>query len=197
MKHYYSLLICALSPPSWWSGASLTAQTTIDVTEPGSLQKKLSQTTELSSLVITGSLNADDFGALRKTAGITTLDLSGVEVVAGGSYEGNPYMSEKVETLPGTMPGYFLFAGELAESLTSITLPNSVTRLGTRCLQNGGKLTEIHLPSGLSYVGELSFGWCESLEAIELPESIDSLGSSAFEGCKQLAQVEIPGRSAI
>ncbi|WP_297113198.1 leucine-rich repeat domain-containing protein [uncultured Porphyromonas sp.] len=192
MKHFYSLLTYALSLLLWWGLVPLSAQTTIEVTEPGSLQKKLSETTELSNLVITGSLNADDFGALRKTAGITTLDLSGVAVVAGGSYEGNPYLSEKVETVPGTMPGYFLFAGELAESLTTITLPNSVTRLGTRCLQNGGKLTEIHLPSGLSYVGELSFGWCESLEAIELPESIDSLGSSAFEGCKLLAQVEIP-----
>lgn len=193
MKHYYTLLTYALSLLLWWGIASLSAQTTIEVTEPGTLQAKLSETTELSNLVITGSLNADDFGALRKTAGITSLDLSGVEVVAGGSYEGNPYMSETVETVPGTMPGYFLFAGELAESLTSITLPNSVTRLGTRCLQNGTKLTEIHLPSTLTYVGELSFGWCESLEAIELPESIDSLGSSAFEGCKLLAQVEIPG----
>ena len=158
MKHFYSLLTYALSLLLWWGLVPLSAQTTIEVTEPGSLQKKLSETTELSNLVITGSLNADDFGALRKTAGITTLDLSGVAVVAGGSYEGNPYLSEKVETVPGTMPGYFLFAGELAESLTTITLPNSVTRLGTRCLQNGGKLTEIHLPSGLSYVGELSFG---------------------------------------
>lgn len=192
MKHFYSLLTYALSLLLWWGLVPLSAQTTIEVTEPGSLQKKLSETTELSNLVITGSLNADDFGALRKTAGITTLDLSGVAVVAGGSYEGNPYLSEKVETVPGTMPGYFLFAGELAKSLTTITLPNSVTRLGTRCLQNGGKLTEINLPSELTYVGELSFGWCESLTAIELPESIDSLGSSAFEGCKLLAQVEIP-----
>ena len=192
MKHFYSLLTYALSLLLWWGLVPLSAQTTIEVTEPGSLQKKLSETTELSNLVITGSLNADDFGALRKTAGITTLDLSGVAVVAGGSYEGNPYLSEKVETVPGTMPGYFLFAGELAESLTTITLPNSVTRLGTRCLQNGGKLTEINLPSELTYVGELPFGWCESLTAIELPESIDSLGSSAFEGCKLLAQVEIP-----
>ena len=192
MKHFYSLLTYALSLLLWWGLVPLSAQTTIEVTEPGSLQKKLSETTELSNLVITGSLNADDFGALRKTAGITTLDLSGVAVVAGGSYEGNPYLSEKVETVPGTMPGYFLFAGELAESLTTITLPNSVTRLGTRCLQNGGKLTEINLPSELTYVGELSFGWCKSLTAIELPESIDSLGSSAFEGCKLLAQVEIP-----
>ena len=192
MKHFYSLLTYALSLLLWWGLVPLSAQTTIEVTEPGSLQKKLSETTELSNLVIMGSLNADDFGALRKTAGITTLDLSSVEVVAGGSYEGNPYLSEKVETMPGTMPGYFLFAGELAESLTSITLPNSVTRLGTRCLQNGGKLTEINLPSELTYVGELSFGWCENLTAIELPESIDSLGSSAFEGCKLLAQVEIP-----
>ncbi len=192
MKHFYSLLTCTLSLLLWWGVASLSAQTTIEVTEPGTLQSKLSETTELSNLVITGSLNADDFGALRKKAGITTLDLSSVEIVTGGSYEGNPYMSETIETEPGTMPGYFLFAGELAESLTSITLPNSVTRLGTRCLQNGGKLTEINLPSELTYVGELSFGWCESLEAIELPESIDSLGSSAFEGCKLLAQVEIP-----
>ena len=192
MKHYYSLLTYALSLLLWWGIASLSAQTTIEVTEPGTLQSKLSETTNLSNLVIKGSLNADDFGALRNTAGVTTLDLSDVEIVAGGSYEGNPYMSETIETEPGTMPGYFLFAGKLAESLTSITLPNGVTRLGTRCLQNGGKLTEINLPSELTYVGELSFGWCESLEAIDLPESIDSLGSSAFEGCKLLAQVEIP-----
>lgn len=85
MKHFYSLLTCTLSLLLWLGVASLSAQTTIEVTEPGTLQKKLSETTELSSLVITGSLNADDFGALRKTAGITTLDLSGVEVVAGGS----------------------------------------------------------------------------------------------------------------
>lgn len=192
MKHYYSLLTCALSLLLWWGVASLSAQTTIDVTEPGTLQAKLREATSLTDLVITGSLNADDFGALRNTAGVTTLDLSGVKIVAGGSYMGNPNMDERVETVPGTMPGYFLFAGKLAESLTTITLPNSVTRLGTRCLQNGGKLTEIHLPSELTYVGELSFGWCESLTAIELPESIDSLGSSAFEGCKLLEQVEIP-----
>ncbi len=192
MKHFYSLLTYALSLLLWWGLVPLSAQTTIDVTEPGSLQKKLSETTELSNLVITGSLNADDFGALRKTAGITTLDLSDVEIVAGGGYEGTPYMVEPVKTEPGTMPDCFLFSGSLAESLNSITLPNSVTRLGTRCLQNGGKLTEINLPSELTYVGELSFGWCKSLTAIELPESIDSLGSSAFEGCKLLAQVEIP-----
>lgn len=192
MKHFYSLLTCTLSLLLWLGVASLSAQTTIDVTEPGSLQKRLSETTELSNLVIKGSLNADDFGALRKTAGITTLDLSDVEIVAGGGYEGTPYMVEPVKTEPGTMPDCFLFSGSLAESLTTITLPNSVTRLGTRCLQNGGKLAEINLPSELTYVGELSFGWCESLTAIELPESIDSLGSSAFEGCKLLAQVEIP-----
>ena len=192
MKHYYSLLTCALSMLLWWGVASLSAQTTIEVTEPGTLQAKLSEATSLTNLVITGSLNADDFGALRNTAGVTTLDLSSVEVVAGGSYMGNPNMEERVETVPGTMPGYFLFAGKLAESLTTITLPNSVTRLGTRCLQNGGKLTEIHLPSELTYIGELSFGWCESLTAIELPESIDSLGSAAFESCKLLEQVEIP-----
>ena len=192
MKHFYSLLTCTLSLLLWLGVASLSAQTTIEVTEPGTLQKKLSETTELSNLVIKGSLNADDFGALRKTAGITTLDLSDVEIVAGGGYEGTPYMVEPVKTEPGTMPDCFLFSGSLAESLTSITLPNSVTRLGLRCLQNGGKLTEINLPSELTYVGELSFGWCKSLTAIELPESIDSLGSSAFEGCKLLAQVEIP-----
>lgn len=135
MKHYYSLLTCALSLLLWLGIASLSAQTTIEVTEPGTLQKKLSETTERSNLVIKGSLNADDFGTLRGTAGITTLDLSDVQIVAGGSYKGNPNTSEEVQTVPGTMPGYFLFAGTLAESLTSITLPNSVTRLGLRCLQ--------------------------------------------------------------
>lgn len=192
MKHFYSLLTCTLSLLLWLGVASLSAQTTIEVTEPGTLQKKLSETTELSNLVIKGSLNADDFGALRKTAGITTLDLSDVEIVAGGGYEGTPYMVEPVKTEPGTMPDCFLFSGSLAESLTSITLPSSVTRLGLRCLQNGTKLTEIHLPEELTYLGEMAFGYCESLTAIELPESIDTLAGATFEGCKALESVALP-----
>ena len=192
MKHYYSLLTCALSLLLWLGVASLSAQTTIEVKEPGTLQKKLSETTELSNLVITGSLNANDFGALRSTAGITTLDLSDVKIVAGGGYEGTPYMVEPVKTEPGTMPDCFLFSGSLAESLTSITLPSSVTRLGLRCLQNGAKLTEIHLPEGLTYLGEMAFGYCESLTAIQLPESIDTLVGATFEGCKALESVALP-----
>lgn len=192
MKHYYSLLTCALSLLLWLGIASLSAQTTIEITEPGTLQKKLSETTERSNLVIEGSLNADDFGALRGTAGITTLDLSKVKIVAGGGYTGSPSMVEPVKTVPGTMPDYFLFAGSLAESLTSITLPSSVTRLGIRCLQNGTKLTEIHLPKGLTYLGEMAFGYCESLTAIELPATIDTLAGATFEGCKALESVELP-----
>lgn len=192
MKHYYSLLTYALFLLLGWGLVPLSAQTTIEVSEPGSLQQKLSETTDLSSLTISGSLNATDFGALRSTAGITTLDLSDVQIVAGGSYKGNPYTSEEVQTVPGTMPGYFLFAGALADSLTSITLPSSVTRLGIRCLQNGTKLTEIHLPEGLTYLGEMAFGCCESLTAIELPESIDTLAGATFEGCKALESVELP-----
>ena len=192
MKHFYSLLTCTLSLLLWLGVASLSAQTTIEVTEPGTLQKKLSETTELSNLVIKGSLNANDFGALRSTAGITTLDLSDVKIVAGGGYEGTPYMVEPVKTEPGTMPDCFLFSGKLAESLTSITLPSSVTRLGLRCLQNGTKLTEIHLPEGLTYLGEMAFGECESLTAIQLPESIDTLAGATFEGCKALESVELP-----
>lgn len=193
MKHYYYLLTCALSLLFWWGIAPLSAQSTIiEVTKPGTLQVNLDKAPSLTNLVITGQLNATDFGALRETAGISTLDLSAVEIVAGGSYEGNPYMSTTIETLPGTMPGYFLFSGKLAEGLTTITLPSSVTRLDTRCLQNGGKLTEIHLPDELTYIGEMAFGYCESLETILLPESLDSLGSAAFEGCKLLAEVAIP-----
>ena len=192
MKHYYSLLTCALSLLLWLGVASLSAQTTIEVTEPGTLQKKLSETTERSNLKIKGSLNANDFGALRSTAGITTLDLSDVKIVAGGGYTGTPSMVEPVKTVPGTMPDCFLFSGSLAESLTSITLPSSVTRLGTRCLQNGTKLTEIHLPEGLTYLGEMAFGSCESLTAIELPATIDTLAGATFEGCKALPSVELP-----
>lgn len=192
MKHRYSLLICALLLLLGWGRVPLSAQTKIDITEPGSLASKLGAATSLSSLVISGQLNADDFGALRQTVGIETLDLSEVKVVAGGSYEGNPQMSQPVTTTPGVMPGYFLFSGELANSLTSITLPKSVSRLDVRCLQNGRLLTEINLPDGLTFLGEMAFGYCESLRSIELPETIDTLRGATFEGCKLLAEVELP-----
>jgi hypothetical protein len=56
-------------------------------------------------------------------------------------------------------------------SLTSVTIPNSVTVIGT-----------------------YAFHGCTSLTSVTIPDSVSSIGSYAFEGCTSLTSVTIPGR---
>ena len=55
-------------------------------------------------------------------------------------------------------------------SLTSITLPNSVTSIGREAFQYCSSLTSITLPSSVTSIGELVFEGCSSLTQIVVGE---------------------------
>ena len=51
------------------------------------------------------------------------------------------------------------------ESLTSITIPGSVTKIGA-----------------------YAFDWCTGLTSITIPDSVTKIGESAFRGCYNLSE---------
>ena len=94
-----------------------------------------------------------------------------------------------------TLPNVTLIgdrAFEECDSLTSISIPESVTSLGNRVFQGCGNLTGINLPRGLTGIGEGLFMECSSLGSIDLPDGVKYIGDFAFLGCNNLKKLTMP-----
>ena len=77
-------------------------------------------------------------------------------------------------------------------SLTSITIPDSVTSIGNWAFSYCSSLTSITIPDSVTSIGESAFRGCTSLTSITIPDSITSIGDSAFRGCTSLTSITIP-----
>ena len=74
-------------------------------------------------------------------------------------------------------------------SLTSITIPASVTSIGGSAFENCSSLTAINIPEGVKSIGSSAFYGCSSLTAITIPEGVKSIGNYAFDNCTALKKV--------
>ena len=78
-------------------------------------------------------------------------------------------------------------------SLSSITIPNSVTRLCSNMFQNCYSLLSITIPSSVIYINSTNaFYSCYSLSSISLPRSITTVETYTFQNCYSLSSVTIP-----
>ncbi len=71
-------------------------------------------------------------------------------------------------------------------SLTSITIPNSVTTIGDSAFYNCTSLTSVTIPDGVTSIGWNAFSDCTSLTSVIIPNSVTTIGSEAFSNCGDL-----------
>ncbi len=77
-------------------------------------------------------------------------------------------------------------------TITSITIPNSITSIGDDAFYNCSGLTSITIPNSVTSIGNYALYGCSGLTSIEIPNSVTSIGNHAFDGCKGLTSVVIP-----
>ena len=77
-------------------------------------------------------------------------------------------------------------------SLREITIPNSVTTIGSKVFQDCSSLKNITLSEGITTIPEYSFDNCSSLESFIIPESVSSIGERAFRGCSSMRTINLP-----
>ena len=92
------------------------------------------------------------------------------------SYKGNDYV---VTTI-----GKYAFEG--CESLTNVTLGDSVTTIGASAFRNCIGLTSITIPNSVTTIGVYAFKGCYSLTRVTIPISVTLVGNLAFDGCTNL-----------
>ena len=72
-------------------------------------------------------------------------------------------------------------------NLASVSLPDSVTRIGSYAFCSG--LSQIVLPKNLTTIESRAFEGCSNLKKIILPDSVTSIGKHAFSDCSSLETV--------
>lgn len=75
-------------------------------------------------------------------------------------------------------------------SLTDVTIPDSVTKIGLGAFANCPLLAYIQIPSSCTKIGQVAFS-SAGLKEITLPSTLQSIGAEAFDECTNLKKVII------
>ena len=77
-------------------------------------------------------------------------------------------------------------------TISSVTIPNSITTIGIQAFYNCDNLTSVTIPYGVITIGENAFYGCSNLTSVTIPNSVTTIGESAFCACEKLASITIP-----
>ncbi|MDD6645919.1 MAG: leucine-rich repeat protein [Oscillospiraceae bacterium] len=78
----------------------------------------------------------------------------------------------------------FAFSG--FSSLSTISLPGSLTTIEMSAFENCSSITYICLPQSVSEIGHYAFRYCEGLRNFYIPSSVKRIGVNAFYNCPYL-----------
>ncbi len=95
-------------------------------------------------------------------------------------------------TIPDSVTSIDIGAFSHCSSLTSVTIPDSVTYIGSDAFYNCTSLASVTIPNSVTSIGYDTFEYCRSLTSITIPNSVTSIGDDAFSFCTSLTSVTIP-----
>lgn len=139
----------------------------------------------MKEVVVAGicyNLNEED-----KTASILQKEDDNVSEVIIPSFindNGNTYVVTSI--------GHHAFAYYYCfSSITSISIPDSVTDIGEGAFSCQRSLRSITFPNSVKNIGRAAFEGCSSINSVRIPSSVISIGEQAFSFCDSLLSIVV------
>ena len=168
----------------------------------------------LTSVTIPENVTSIGTGAFTNCTGLTSLTYNARNCTTCGTSL-YPAFPSNITTLTignevKAIPAY-AFQG--CSGLTSVTIPESVTSIGSwafsgctniktldlNCNEIGNwfgdskkSITTVELGDNVKSIGERAFFGFSSLTSVNIPENVTSIGDYAFDGCSGLTSITIP-----
>ncbi|MGN0222263.1 MAG: leucine-rich repeat domain-containing protein [Prevotella sp.] len=166
---------------------------------------------EINKLIVSGTLNNDDWKNLQTMSNLIEVDMSGLintsipsSLLYGRGAIRSVVLPSNVETI-----GSYAFCEtgittiDFPQSLktidsrafygtdiTTIAFPQSLETIGSEAF-HGTDITTIDFPQSLKTIDYRAFYSCTKLQSVVLPASLTSLGSDAFRNCSSLQSVKL------
>ena len=84
------------------------------------------------------------------------------------------------------------FEGMFYTSPTTISIPNTVTKIAKGTFFRCEGITAVSIPNSVTEIGEYAFAECSGLTSVTIPNSVTKIGENAFDGCSGLTSIIIP-----
>ena len=135
---------------------------------------------------------------LNDSGNISAVEIDGVEqpsVENEYTFSTTGEHTVKYTLIEPTSIGESAFEG--CNSLTSMTIPNSVTSIGDNAFQECTGLTSITIPDSVTSIGDYAFNGCESLTSMTILDSVTTIGEGAFNGCTGLTSIVVDSANTV
>lgn len=151
---------------------------------PGNLANLIDDTS-ITSLTITGQIDARDFKFISdELEALTTVDISGATIMPYSFSK--PLFNNEVNYPENCIPAMAFFGKKISQ----ITLPSNTRSIGMAAFAGCKQLTSITLPEGLDSIASYAFS-SSALGRITIPANLKSLGVGAFSHCQALLSANI------
>lgn len=176
------------------SAAALTIPSSLDghtVKQIGSYA--FEKNTTLTSVSIPETVTELEYYAFKGCTSLTAVTIPG-GLTKAGSLSNGVFSGCSALTTVQFGSGLVSIPDALFEGtgLKTITLPESVTSIGSWAFANCAKLEQVSFPAGLTSIDLCAFENCTALTAVTLPKRLTELGSEVFKNCSALKSVWIP-----
>lgn len=171
---------------------SATASWALEVEcTPGNLANLIDDTS-ITSLTVTGQMDARDFKFIATELDVlTTVDLSGATIV-GYSNHTKPLFNNEVDYEDNCIPAMAFFG----KKITQFTLPTGIRAIGMAAFAGCEQLGNVTFPEGLDSIAAYAFT-ATKINNVVLPSSIRFLGKGVFSNMPNLYRVTINPSSEI
>ena len=171
---------------------------TVNITTAGTLSDAITQKgvalTDVGNLIVTGTLNSEDFRVMSKSmTQLTSVDLSGttIEEIPASAFE------SKVQLLSFKAPTTIKRIGDKAFAgcrlMKELPFGDKINTIGAHAFENCVSLTgKLTFPASLTSLSDYAFNGCTGLDSLDMKacKSLGIIPSYAFNGCTGLQSVE-------
>ena len=160
----------------------------------------------LTSISIPDSVTSIGYNAFSGCSSLKEIHIDSIEswlTIDYGEYGRRPNESSsgcrlfigETELTSITIPESVTSIGSSAfygcSGLTSVTIPGNVTSIGSSAFYGCSGLTSVTIRDGVTSIGEYAFVACSGLTSITIPDSVTSIGNYAFSGCGNIREIHI------
>ena len=149
-----------------------------------------SECTSLSSVKFPSSLRQIYGNAFSQNSALQAVTFNdGLDGIGGSAFSNTGLTTV---TLPNSLTYLGSSAFSSCKDLASISIGTGITEIPYNCFSGCNALTSVDLPEHVTSIGGGAYSYCNGLVSITLPDHIQTVGASAFASCSNLEEVVIP-----